>query len=131
MSDTKKLIAAAVILVLVLLAIFIGTKTNWVTFPEAIQKAENKSATPTPAESKQVVIQNYSYNPTNLVVKVGETVTWVNQDSVAHTATANDGSFDTGLISQNQSASVTFNTKGTFSYHCIPHPQMTGTIIVE
>lgn len=78
-----------------------------------------------------VEIQNFAFSPATLTVKVGDTVTWVNQDSVGHSATADDGSFDTGVLSQGESNTVTFTEAGTFGYHCTPHPNITGTVIVE
>jgi plastocyanin len=63
-------------------------------------------------------------------VPVGATLTWTNLGSQAHTATAADGSFDTGMVAPGATASVEFDTPGTFVYHCTPHPWMTGYIIV-
>ncbi|HSR50215.1 MAG TPA: cytochrome P460 family protein [Acidobacteriota bacterium] len=71
-----------------------------------------------------------AYSPQTLTVKVGTTVTWINEDPFPHTATADDGSFDTGTIASKQRASVTFNDPGTFPYTCTPHPFMKGTIKV-
>ncbi|HIH21535.1 MAG TPA: cupredoxin family copper-binding protein [Candidatus Diapherotrites archaeon] len=82
------------------------------------------------AQTVTVEIQNFAYSPAELTIKKGDTVKWVNKDSVQHTATGDSGEFDTGLISQNQEASVTFNNVGTFTYHCTPHPYMKATIIV-
>ncbi|HET7472644.1 MAG TPA: hypothetical protein VFJ71_05935, partial [Candidatus Limnocylindrales bacterium] len=48
-----------------------------------------------------------------------------------HTATANDGSFDTGTITSSTAKSVTFSTAGTFAYHCKIHPAMAATVVVE
>lgn len=88
------------------------------------------SSPPAPSEVT-VNIQNFAYSSTTLTVSVGSTVRFVNQDSAAHTATADGGSFDTGLLSQGQSKSIVFSTPGTFPYHCTPHTWMRGTIIVE
>ncbi|MBS3058171.1 MAG: cupredoxin family copper-binding protein [Candidatus Diapherotrites archaeon] len=82
------------------------------------------------AKTWTVEIQDFAYSPAELTIKKGDTVKWVNKDSVGHTATGDNGEFDTGLISQNQEASVTFNNAGTFTYHCTPHPYMKATIIV-
>lgn len=79
----------------------------------------------------EVTIQNMAFSPATLSVKVGDKVTWTNQDSVAHTATADDNSFDTGTIAQGQSGSFTFTKAGTYTYHCSIHPNMTATIIVQ
>lgn len=83
-------------------------------------------------EKTEVVIEDFSFNPPSLTVAAGTTVTFTNKDLTSHSATADDGkSFDTGLIGQNESATVTFDTPGTYSYHCTPHPTMKATIIVE
>lgn len=85
-----------------------------------------------PAEgSASVEISNFAFAPASLTIAKGTTVTWTNRDSAQHTATGDNGEFDTGLILQSQSANVTFNNAGTFNYHCTPHPFMKGTIIVE
>lgn len=81
--------------------------------------------------STEVTIENFSYSPATITIKAGDTVTWTNNDSVAHTATADDESFDTGLLEKGQSTSVTFDTPGTYTYHCTPHPNMKGTVVVE
>ena len=65
-----------------------------------------------------------------MTVNVGDTVTWHNSGQAPHTATANDGSFDTGTVNSGGSASHTFNSPGTFSYICTIHPNMKGTVRV-
>ncbi len=88
-------------------------------------------ATPTRAgAANQVEISGFAYAPAELTITAGDTVTWTNLDAVEHTATAIDGSWDTGLLAQADSASVTFTVPGTYDYLCTPHPSMTGRIIV-
>ncbi len=78
-----------------------------------------------------VFIQDFRYHPATLTVAVGTIVTWTNRDPVPHTATSRTaGKFDTGLIEQNQSKSVTLTEVGTFDYFCTIHPDMRGTITV-
>lgn len=77
-----------------------------------------------------VTIAGFAFDPTTITVQVGDSVTWTNQDSTAHTATAN-GAFDTGNIANGASKSITFATAGTFAYHCTIHPTMTGTVVVQ
>ena len=81
--------------------------------------------------TQDVKIAGFAFAPASLTVTVGDTVTWKNGDSVGHTATAGDGSFDTGTIAGGASASVTFSKAGTFAYACKIHPAMTGTIVVQ
>jgi plastocyanin len=83
------------------------------------------------AASTAVDIAGFAFAPQTVTVNVGDTVTWSNSDARSHTATADDGSFDTGTISNGASKSVTFSTAGTFAYHCSIHPQMTATVIVQ
>lgn len=86
---------------------------------------------PKPQGKNTVIIQNMAFSPASLTVNVGDTVTWINMDSVGHSATADDNSFDTDILSQNQSKDITFSKAGTFSYHCKVHPNMHGTIVVK
>lgn len=70
------------------------------------------------------------YEPTTSEVTVGTTVTWTNNDSVAHTVTSQDGSIDSGFIEPGQSWSWTFANPMTFNYYCTPHPWMRGQLQV-
>jgi MYXO-CTERM domain-containing protein len=84
------------------------------------------------AADPAVKIAGFAFAPQTVTVTVGDTVTWTNGDNVTHTATADDASFDTGSISGGtRSAGVTFNTIGTFAYHCRIHASMTGTVVVS
>jgi plastocyanin len=71
-----------------------------------------------------------SYSPNPFEAKVGETVTWVNDDSAVHTATSTDGTFDSNILQRGQTFSYTFDKEGEYSYSCMLHPNMAGTIIV-
>lgn len=73
----------------------------------------------------------YSPDPLTVVVGVNSTVQWVNNDNAPHTVTANDASFDSGNVAQGQSFTFTFTKPGTYQYHCVYHPWMTGTVIVK
>ena len=75
--------------------------------------------------------QDYSFNPVRIQIPVGTTLTWQNNGAVIHTATAQDGSWNTGDIPGGQSASVTFDKAGTWLYNCTPHPWMLGEIAVQ
>jgi plastocyanin len=72
-----------------------------------------------------------AYTPNPISIAVGGTVTWINNDTTAHTATANGGAFDTGSIAPGGNASKTFSTAGSFPYRCTIHPGMVGTITVQ
>jgi plastocyanin len=95
------------------------------------------SAMPPPpsdaAAANAVTIKNFAFAPTKLQVKKGTTVTWTNQDDVQHTVTPDNPSDtfkESQLLAKAASYSVTFNTVGTYAYHCSPHPYMKATIEV-
>ncbi len=74
-----------------------------------------------------------AYQPASVTVKKGATVTWTNQDTVRHDVTPDeDGEAFKGsqLLPQGESYSHTFNEPGTYTYHCSPHPHMTGSVTV-
>lgn len=72
-----------------------------------------------------------AFSPNPLTVPVGTTVTWTNNDTTTHDATADNKSFATGNIAPGASASVTLNTAGRITYYCTIHPGMSGTIDVQ
>ncbi len=82
------------------------------------------------ARDPGVAIADFSFSPGSLTIHAGDTVTWSNNGPAAHTATASNGSFNTGTLAKGASASHTFSTAGTFSYFCTIHPFMHGTIVV-
>jgi plastocyanin len=88
------------------------------------------TATVTAAASSGVIIKNFKYSPSTSSVHVGDTITWTNQDIAPHTATAKDGSFNTGTINKGKSGSHTFTTAGTFPYICSIHPSMKASVTV-
>ncbi len=81
-------------------------------------------------ETVEVAIVNYTFEPMELTIKVGTTVTWENKDAVPHTVTADNGAFDSGRMNQGDKFSFTFNEPGTYTYICDIHPYMKGTITV-
>jgi plastocyanin len=80
-------------------------------------------------DKNTVVIRDYRYDPAVLTISKGETVTWINQDSVAHTATGKG--FDSGLLNRGSTYKFTFKDSGAFDYICTPHPYMKGSIVVK
>jgi len=75
-------------------------------------------------------ISDFQFSPSTITVTAGDSVTWSNSGPSGHSATADDGSFDTGILSKGQSGSHTFTKPGTYAFHCTPHPFMTGKVIV-
>ncbi|MCB2223223.1 MAG: nitrite reductase, copper-containing [Actinobacteria bacterium] len=91
----------------------------WETQPEGA--ADEFAETEDPAD--------YSVNV--LRIPVGTTVTWTNSDSMLHTVTAVDGSFDSGFLDEGDSWSHTFTEPGEYEYYCLPHLWMRAKVIVE
>lgn len=83
------------------------------------------------AQSGTVVISDFQFTPATITINQGDTVTWTNDGPTPHSATASDGSFDTGVFVAGQSRSYTFTEAGTFAYICTPHPNMRGTVVVN
>ena len=89
-------------------------------------------ATRSHAATHTVTIRNFAFEPANLTIAAGDTVTFVNADSAPHTATANSGAFDTKRLENGQSAALRFTGAGTHDYFCaIHHPRMKGRIVVQ
>lgn len=82
------------------------------------------------AEEIVVEIKGFAFSPSDITIKKGQTVTFINRDKVKHNAAADDDSFKTALLGQDESATVTFDETGTFGYYCQPHPNMRGAITV-
>jgi len=87
------------------------------------------------AIAASVSMVDSAFRPANITVEVGETITWTNDGALLHTATADDGSFDTGILDPGQSDSVTIDDPGSYPYYCTLHGApggvgMAGTITV-
>jgi plastocyanin len=83
------------------------------------------------AQSTSVAIKDFEFGPATITIKVGDTVTWTNNGPSLHTVTADDGSFDSGNVDVGKTFSHTFQSAGTFAYHCTIHPFMKATVIVQ
>jgi plastocyanin len=98
---------------------------------DATEAAESETAPSGEAsKSEKVQIVEFTYEPDPVVVQAGGKVTWQNEDTAPHTATADDGSFDTDTIDKGKIGSATFKEAGTFTYFCEIHPTMHGTVEV-
>jgi plastocyanin len=78
----------------------------------------------------KVEIVDFTFSPATTTVQVGGKVNWANEDTAPHTATAENGSFDTGNIEPDKRGNATFKQAGTFRYICAIHPDMKGTVEV-
>src|ERR671910_1622312 len=106
-----------------------GAPTAPTTVPaETTTPAE--STTPAPNSTTTVDIRDHAFNPAQLNVAPGTTVRFVNNDTEPHTATADNGAFDTGVLQPGYSVDVFLDGSGTVTYHCELHPDMQGTAVV-
>jgi plastocyanin len=99
--------------------------------PPARRAAVAPAPRPAPATAAPAVhISNFTFGPALLKVRVGQTITWTNDDDIPHTVTANDKSFKSKVLDTGERFSFTFTKPGLVSYFCSLHPHMTGKIMV-
>ena len=79
----------------------------------------------------QVIIDNYAFSPVPLTVKVGTTVTWINQDDDPHTVDSTQGKFKSATLIKGNRFEFRFTEAGEYPFYCRFHPKMTGKIIVQ
>jgi len=82
------------------------------------------------AANLEVKIDNFTFGPQKLTVKVGDTVTWINEDDIPHTVVS-VGKFRSKALDTEDKYTFTFTTPGTYEYFCGLHPHMQGSIVVE
>src|SRR6266567_1348205 len=82
------------------------------------------------AEEAKITIDNFTFGPPELTVKVGDTVTWTNHDDIPHTVVS-AGKFRSKTLDTDNTFSFTFTAAGDYKYFCSLHPHMTGMIKVE
>lgn len=93
--------------------------------------ATGAPATGKGAESAKVDIVDFAFEPPAITLKAGGEVTWLNSDVAPHTATADNRSdFDTGKLTTGKSRAISFDEPGTYTYFCVFHPFMKGTVEV-
>jgi amicyanin len=97
--------------------------------PNAPTATSNQSAT-SGTVTADVGIVNFKFSPAMLTVKVGTTVVWTNNDSIAHSVNFATGGINSNVLNQNDQFTYTFTTPGTYDYICSIHPFMHGSITV-
>lgn len=89
------------------------------------------SSPPSPPSNYSVEIRNLRFSPGTINILVGGVLTWTNADGFAHTVKGDAAPFASGLLDQNQTFTQTFDTPGTYHYHCTIHPFMQGEVVVQ
>jgi plastocyanin len=122
-SGVRLVVLAALLLTFGLLAGCGGSSTTAITAGATVTSATGSAV--------QVIMANRSYQPQSVTIKVGVTVSWVNQDTLKHDVVADSGEFKSALFDKGGSFSFTFTKAGTYPYHCSIHPGMVGTVVVQ
>jgi plastocyanin len=87
------------------------------------------AASALPAETR-ASIDNFTFKPGTIMVPVGTTVVWENDDDIPHTVVSLDGTFRSPALDTEDKFRFTFDTPGTFEYFCSLHPHMTAKVVV-
>jgi plastocyanin len=103
-----------------MLLLFVGSPS--------VVASNNDQASATTAEVK---IDNFSFGPQTLTVRVGTTVTWTNGDDIPHTSVSTEGVFKSKVMDTDEKFSYTFTKAGKYPYYCTIHPRMTGEVVVQ
>lgn len=88
------------------------------------------AASDTAVSVSEITIASLAFDPSQVAVAPGTTVTWTNEDTVPHTVSAVDGAFDSGILDPGATFSFAFDQPGNFTYQCLVHPSMTGSVQV-
>jgi amicyanin len=83
------------------------------------------------AGDASVKIDNFTFDPPQLTIPVGTTVTWINEDDAPHTVASSSKLFKSKALDTRDKYSFTFTAPGTYAYFCSLHPHMTGAVVVE
>jgi plastocyanin len=87
-------------------------------------------ASPSPAPAIVVHMADFKFAPATVTIHAGQSVGWINDDAVFHSATATDASWDSGELDQGRTFAHAFATPGTYTYYCDDHTFMKGTVVV-
>jgi plastocyanin len=109
--------------------------TTTTTAAPADAPSDDEPADDEPAGGDAVTIAGFAFDPSTVEVTAGATVTWTNEDGVAHTVTAGEPSTPEDTFGESvdpgSRADITFEEAGTFPYFCTIHPSMTGEVVVS
>ncbi len=136
MRERNAALAIAVVLFVSGLAVLLGGVVMALAMGDHMGMMSRGNDTPqTPVVSEgrlsTVEIRSFEFFPRDLTVQSGTEVTWTNKDSAPHDATADDKAWRTDILTSGDSATLTFDTPGTYAYHCSVHPYMKATLTVQ
>ncbi len=89
------------------------------------------AARPVNASRVEIKIDNFSFAPTSLTVRVGTQITWTNRDDIPHTVVDDDKIFKSRVLDTDEKFTFTPTKPGTYRYYCSIHPKMTAKVVVE
>jgi plastocyanin len=116
---------------ILLTAIFTTACGGYATSPSPTPEAAPAGSTTVMMPGGASVLTTTAFGTNPLNISVGTTISWLNGDSTTHTSTADGGAWSSGNIAPGARFNVTFQSPGQFPYHCLIHPGMTGTIVVQ
>jgi plastocyanin len=128
---TRSTIATVFLSLAALLLLACSVNTRPVLAAEKGRAQAASSPAASQARVHFISISGFKFLPATLTVKTGETVEWKNEDTVVHTATADDKTFDSGNIAPGKSWTFVASKPGTYTYICTIHPNMKGTLTVQ
>jgi amicyanin len=129
----KKGLIIGIVIGVIIIAVIVGVLTNQRATPGTQDKYVNDRLNELFADNATSIdISNFQFSPSTITINVGQTVTWTNKDSTPHTVTSDSGSeLASSSLGTGQKYSHTFDTPGTYNYHCSPHPGMKAKVIVR
>lgn len=140
MNNKIVIAAVASLVILIGVVVLMANSNNTATNTKTVEAPHNDSEKPheegadsAAQEENTVIYKGFAVSPKSITVKKGTTVTWTNQDDADHDVTPDTETADfkaSELFGKGETYKVTFNTPGTYSFYCSPHPYMKGTIVV-
>lgn len=137
----KKIILLAIALLILIIACNPEVPKMEGTIPSAVSDENSVPQTNTASRNEnighsvleKVKIKSFAFQPEEVRIKVGDSVEWEQFDNVPHTVTLVSGpeEFDSGLMRKGDKWVHTFDKPGVYEYHCTPHTNMKGKVIVE
>lgn len=124
--NQKTLVAIIAVVIIIIGSIYYFSRNN---YSGQNTLSPTSTLTPAPQDSSQISIKNFAFDPDQLNINKGETVTWINKDSTTHRISGNG--FQSVDLTEGQSYSFAFNNAGTYDYICGIHPSMKGRVIVK